>query len=516
MNQFEKSLNGILLKVKNRLDNLIQCNDGEYYVVDPIDGSAIEGHYGASHAAVGYLIFSQLFDDDDAEKKSKHLIESIINRWDIISKKPDFHADFNLFALCIYLKSRRKQIEDSLYDRIRELVINTSDSKHYTVNWLPMRAYVNRCRYVWTHDNRYLVTIDSIKKHLQSVTYKDYLMDDRIPAGISYNVQYNIATVATLALIERDWSFYYCDKMVSSLCRFILPDGDVNYLGRGCNQLFAWGPWLYLLKTTGRQHEFDISIEFFNNHIKDSLNNNNLLLNFFPGEERNLWWDYHHFSVYISHLFMWLALAACSCDIDSGIRDKEKRIDNNGLDSGVSIEQTDEYGVVLFNGRKEYLAEKGPAIYAMWSKKHGVIFKGLFGPWFGAFGNKFSNPVVCMLNFFGLVKVKHDVSHANNRLLRKLNIIEQTKPYLTIEPCYIEPRITYQDNKLQIEYRTSSKSEFLCNIPSLVHENNYRLLVDGKKVELANGITINNHYGSCKVFESTVLKGKSWIIIITL
>lgn len=516
MNQFDDSLSKIIFQVKNRLDELIQYNNGEYYVVDPIDGKAIEGHYGASHAAVGYAIFSQQFDNADAGEKSKHLVESIVNRWDIIKNERDFHADFNLFALCLYLKYGNKLIEDSLYDRIRDLIINTSDSKHYTVNWLPMRAYVNRCRYEWTHNKKYLDTINSINKLLQRSTYNDYLMDDRIPAGISYNVQYNIATVATLALIEKEWSFYYCDKMVSSLCRFILPDGDINYLGRGCNQLFAWGPWLYLLRTTGRNREFDLSLEYVNKRVKISLENNNLLLNSFPGEERNLWWDYHHFSVYISHMFMWLTLATCFCDANSGLGTKDKSIGNNGLDSGVIIEQTDTYGVIMFNGRKEYLAEKGPAIYAIWTQNHGVIYKGAFGPWFGAFGNKFSNPVECIINYFGLIKVKHDVSHANNRLLRKLNIIEQTKPYLEIKPCFIMPKISSKSNQLHIEYKDNSNCEFLCNIPSIADNRVFKLLVDGQVAELTNGISINNQYGCCKVFQSKVLKGNNWEIIISL
>lgn len=59
-------------------------------------------------------------------------------------------------------------------------------------------------------------------------------------------------------------------------------------------------------------------------------------------------------------------------------------------DSGLRVKRSDECMVVTFDGRREYLAERGPSVALIWTKKYGMLVKGCFAPWQGAFGKQFS------------------------------------------------------------------------------------------------------------------------------
>ena len=40
------------------------------------------------------------------------------------------------------------------------------------------------------------------------------------------------------------------------------PDGDINYLDRGTNQIFAWGLGIYLLAPSGQQDALKCAIAY--------------------------------------------------------------------------------------------------------------------------------------------------------------------------------------------------------------------------------------------------------------
>lgn len=505
----KEKLKQIALKLKTKCDSLLDDLDGNTVVLDPVDGKSIDGHYAASHLAVGYLLLWKIWDDIEAQKTAHLLLQSIVNRWDLITAERDFHADFNLFALSLayhYIE------DDELLIQIKNLILYTNDSLHETVNWLPMRAYVNQFRYEITGEIKYKNKKEELIKKIEKATFSDFYIDDRIPTGISYNVQYNIATVAALSMLNIDEKVLDVSKFCIAIEKLVLPDGDINYLGRGCNQIFAWGPWIYLL-TKEDSSNVKVAIDYLFSHISSIVENNNVLLNNMAGEERWLWWDYHHFSVYISHLFMWIMLAL-ECKENDNLEVQSKVALATGVNSasGVICYKNEKYMMVLFNGRKEYLSETGPAIYALWTKKSGTIFKGIFAPWFGAFGNKHSNSFATILNYFGLFELQHDNSHAGNRFLRKLNVIEQCSPWLRIKPVYEKTSVKIDDEKISITFDSRKKTARFFNVPSMVKNANelFKVYADDKEMDLRSGISINNQYGRCDIYQTEIVLATKW------
>ncbi len=509
----ELKMKEMLKRVKEHVDDIFRTNEEGGYIIDPNDGKSIEGHYAASHAAVAYLLYGQMIGEERLIQKANLLVEGIMSRWDLIRKEKDFHADFNLFALCLYYDYANAMSDKKILVRIRDIVLSTEDSPHETVNWLPMRIYVNKCRFDWTSEKKYLKKIADIKKTLSKVTYSDYYIDDRAPIGISFNVQYDIATVANLYLLEKKEMHLYNKRMLDAVLDIVLPDGDVNYLGRGCNQIFAWGPWLYLLCQEERESDLELALDFFDDKIENALKNNNLLLNLYAGDRRWLWWDYHHYSVYVCHLFMWLSLALKRENYDKRILKESCELDSNGLKSGIDVFKNENCMVVSFGGRREYLAETGPAIYAIWIRNIGVICKGAFAPWFGVFGNKYTNPIVAICNYFGLLEVSHDVSYINNKITRRFNIVEKCNAKMEVKPIYSVPAVTCDDKTLTIEIFNEKRKKCILNIPALRNiEEFITIHVDGVKIPCYDSFTINNQYGECTVYETGLSTGVKWSI----
>ena len=149
--------------MKNRIKELIaqiipvceswvqKGEDGLDRFVDPNDNEEISAHYGATHAAAAFIIWGKQTGNDALYNKGVCLLDSILKRWDKSKKLPAFHFDFNNLALCLV----EDLVDDEMANRIRETVINTADSNHNTINWLPMRWAVNKKRIEWTNDDKY-------------------------------------------------------------------------------------------------------------------------------------------------------------------------------------------------------------------------------------------------------------------------------------------------------------------------------------------------------------------------
>ncbi|MGM9776815.1 MAG: hypothetical protein ACI3ZD_00560, partial [Prevotella sp.] len=355
-------------------------NDGLYRFVDPNDGEEISAHYGATHAAASFIIWGKETDKKELYDKGMSLLQSILKRWDTSKCLPAFHYDFNNFALCLIID----YVDDKTKALILKTVCNTADSNHNTINWLPMRWLVNKKRFEWTSDGKYNNRINHCKKTIAKATNADGGIEDRLPHGMSFNLQYDVATVAVLQYLRVHGEEMDLSKELGFLLNAVAPDGDINYQGRGTNQIFAWGLWVYLLASSSQNEALQTALTYLTPRLTKMLDNNNLMLNDWDGKEKYLWWDYHFASVYIAHLMMWLILAYL---------DYEKKSINptysSSTETGLHIYRSENFFVSWFEGRTEYLAEKGPAIAAIWSKKQGMICKGTFGPWQGLFGNKY-------------------------------------------------------------------------------------------------------------------------------
>lgn len=485
--------------------------NGNVFFLDPIDGTEIPGHYGATHAAAAFIILGTSNKDTELLEKGKKLLKSVLKRWDESTKISDFHFDFNNFALCVVYDVFRKSIDDvALLELIRTTVCNTADSNHNTINWLPMRWYVNLKKHEWTGDEKYKRKAESCKATISNATNKDGGIEDILPKGSSFNLQYDIATKAVLQFLRCRGIDVNLSKELGFLSNAMAPDGDINYQGRGSNQIFAWGMWIYLQTSSKNENEINKTISFLSKRLPIMLKNNNIMLNNWRGKEKYLWWDYHYCSVYTSHFLFWLAL--------SKIDYKKKEITIQKSDSnetGVIITKTDQYFISTFNGRKKYLAEAGPVISAIWLKKYGMINKGLFGPWLGTFGNKYSYGDVVLRNYCGLLKMSKNYNWTINILMRKLLPNIRSRDYISISPSLSEFSTSYESNTLIIKFYNRKRENVALNFPileDLITVPSLSLLVNKKPMVIMNNLKIRTQYGWSNIYQSQICNAEEWIL----
>lgn len=499
----------LILQVSDKcLTFISKGEDGLYYFIDPLNKKEISNHYSASHAAASFLMLGS----NNAPvlyEKGVNLLKSILARWDQSTKLPAFHFDFNNFALAVAVD----YVQDSeLSNRVKNIVCVTQDSNHNTVNWLPMRAFVNYRRSEWKHDESYAVKADECLVLVKQATNNDGGIEDRLPKGKSFNLQYDVSTVAELQFLKNLGVKVDIGKNLGFLEDSILPDGDINYMGRGCNQIFAWGPWIYLLSSSGNEARLGEALNFLNDgKLTSMLNNNNLMLNEYDGRNKSWWWDYHYSSVYISHLLFWLILA---------LRDHNKFLVNPDsqcdYSTGLQIYKDNNAFVSAFNGRSEYLAEAGPSIVGIWTKKYGTIFKGVFGPWQGLFGNQYIIDNQVIKNCLGLIEVKRDKNFTHNRILRKINPIIKHNVYCKYSPLFNKFDVNISEKCILIQWRLKCRKFAYLNVALCIDNPNLELSVDGKQEEIFHTGTFFNQYGIRYLFQSRSRTGNQWILKINL
>ena len=479
--------------------------DGLLRFIVPLDGEEISAHYGATHAAVAFITFGERTGNNDLADKGYKLMTSVLQRWTTSMKLPGFHNDFNNFALCVawdYFAKNQKQ--EKLSKQIKDIILTTPDSNNPTVNWFPMRWYVNLKRYQWTGEEKYKSVCDKCRAGIKSATYKDGFIDDRLPVGLSFNLQYDVATVAVMQFLRSAGEEIDISVELGALLNVVAPDGDINYLGRGTNQIFAWGLWMYLLVSSGKDCEAQVALDYLKDKVPMMLKNNNIMLNEWPGEEKYMWWDYHYCSVYTAHFLFWLVIALEQVDLYP----VTEKINTPG-DSGVKIYKDKDYFVVIFAGRKEYLSEKGPCVAALWTKSAGMVVKGAFGPWQGAFGNKYSSIETTIRNSCGLYKVEQNKDLSKNRYIHKALPNLETQASEKIAPVFTDINVDVNTNETCIVWNVNKHGNIMLSVPNFGVKE-ISVFVDGEKVCIFSPIMIRNQYSWVSLYQTKLMRGKNW------
>lgn len=479
--------------------------DGLLRFIDPLDGEEISAHYGATHVALAFIIYGERIGDEKLAEIGYKLVASVLQRWIISMNLPGFHNDFNNFALCVawdYFDKNQKQ--EKLAEQIKDTVLATPDSNNPTVNWFPMRWYVNLKRYQWTGEENYKAVCEKCRADIKSATYKDGFIDDRLPVGLSFNLQYDVATVAVMQFLRSSGEEIDISVELGALLNIVAPDGDINYLGRGTNQIFAWGLWVYLLVSAGKFDQARIALEYLKDKVPVMLKNNNIMLNEWPGEEKYMWWDYHYCSVYTAHFLFWLVIALEHVDLYS----VEEKIIIPG-DSGVNVYKDKDFFIVIFAGRKEYLAEKGPCIAALWTKSSGMVVKGTFGPWQGAFGNKYSPVETTIRNNCGLYKLEQNRDFSKNRYLHKVLPNLETLASEKVIPLFIDVNVRVDDNEVSIIWKDEEYGNKILSVPYLGMKE-ISVIVNGKAVRLSSSMMLRNQYYWVCLYQTELMSGSNW------
>ena len=477
----------------------IDRKDGFVQFTDPLDKKEISAHYGTTHMAASMIILGNLKNNRELVIKGEALLYSVLDRWNDSKVLPDFHNDFNNFALCVL-----DSYTDSYHERIKTTVLETADTAFDTINWLPMRWYVNKARYIWTEDESYLLRCKDCYEKIKEATYSDGFIDDMLPKGRSFSLQYDIATVSFMQFLRTEGEDIDLSKETGALLNAVCPDGDINYFGRGTNQIFAWGLWIYLL-ASGGLNELDRAICYLEERLPVMIANNNIMLNDYPGEEKYMWWDYHYCSVYTAHLLFWLVMALK----DYGIKSIRPELVEDGS-SGVHIFRSDKAFVVTFDGRTEYLAESGPSIEAVWNVNSGTVCKGNFGPWFGYFGNKYIQVDATLKNYMGLSEIRTGKDGLFRTIAAKLQINTNKEKGSTGKMCFIAPEVDCSDG-IKISYRLN-QYPMLLNIPYF--NGDISAIINGSELKLNDSMCLRNQYGWIRVKQQIIDSGDRVEILI--
>lgn len=491
----DKALDVLVDQVFARCESwLDEDSEGNLVLVDPHEGTAIGHHYSLSHFAAAAILGSHL--SAARFEEGLAVLRGVLARWGSDSANPSFHNDFNHFALVLaHDELERLGVCEEERRGIERIVLSTPDSNHDTVNWLPMRLLACHARTRWGSDCERAAA--RIREKIERAVNADGLIEDRLPRGTSFNLQYDASSVALLDLVDALGLDQPVDlwKSYAALAECVLPDGDINYLGRGCNQVFAWGPWLYLLKRRGTGAEWESGRSFLADRLPLMLENENILLNDLPGSARQMWWDYHYCSVYTAHLLMWLVLARRA---DRLAGEDERRNSPVLGETGVSVSRLSRSVVVSFSGRREYLAEKGPALCAIWTSKHGTVHKGSFGPWGGMFGGTHATPSTT-LNHLGLLKASR---------LSALSVV----------PLLSEAEVGESDGCLQVAFKAPSRADCCFNLPMAksVPLEDVSVLADGSRVSLKVAGEIATQYGFELLCQTPPRRASQWVLRIKL
>lgn len=486
-------------------------------LIDPIDGQAIRDHYGDSHLAASLIILSNIWNRPALRDQGRRILHVLLREWAQRMAMRNFHADFNNFALCLAEEALGDE-DRALKRKIKEIILSSSDSRHDTINWLPMRVYVNLCRHEWSGDAKFLSAAKGLLAKVDEGTNADGGIEDRIPYGLSYSSQYNISSLAALMLLAKRWPDLdlQLEPQIAFAHTLPLPDGDINYVGRGTNQIFAWGPWFYVCSAQGHQRNLQTALEYVTPKYDMAVKHKNVLLNSFHGSDKSFWWDYHYCSVYHAHFLLWSVLALR----DAGTYESRAGCAHPPQAStGLDLDEGSSGGVRVFQGRALYPAEYGPAVCAVWLKQTGILYKGGLGPWQGLFGTEYPMGSILFQNYFGLIqetgskRLFRRRSLATN-IMRRLPRLSTERLRMLVTPVFSKITVVSEGDALEITFGGAKQDAYL-NIPLFEDKASavdLAVWVDGESVDIVRAGTTRNQYGWVQVWRSRMVVGEEWIV----
>ena len=491
-------------------------------LIDANDGKRVVGHYGETHLCAALLLRSRRMGVPSYKEKALELFEGVLAHWDFDAKFRQAHNDFNNFALALFYEELRAQGEDKLAERAMKRLLTSKDSLNKTVNWLPMRVYARLLCYEYSNDPKFLqIAVDALEV-VKSAQYADGMFDDLLPRGMSFNLQYCVSTAAVLRLAARRFAAF-SDRLPAidlastarALYGAIFPDGDVDYMGRGCNQIFAWGPWLYFAENFVEPELKERAFQFLAERFPTALDARSLMLNAYPGKDRALWWDYHHFSVYLSHLLLWNELAARAAE------DASERVEAvPPSDSGLRVYRTGSAFASFFAGREHYLVEKGPALVGLWTKKYGAVFKCGHGPAAKMFSERNFNPLTAYFDHFGLIELTERPRRIKVPFARRLCAkLTSRANSLTVKPLFFEFSAGARDGALELRLQARKRGrggERRFVFPTFSREaaENAVLYAGAKESALRYLGTVPSQYGEIFLYMSDAADADEWRLIV--
>lgn len=491
-------LNRIIAILIDNFKDFARDESGEIVVTDPDFNREIGSHYALSHYMAAFYVLGSVQNNAAYTRYADRLLEHILRTQREYVTKADYHNDFNNFAWALLWQLDRNgtiALDESVRSKLTDLLLSTDDSNHETVNWLCMRAFNNFTRQRLTSDARYgRVGRECLKKVCSAVDDDGYI-EDRIPRGTSANLQYHLFSLAVLQLARQLDVFSPDERLLRKALNFSLltvaPDGDCNYFGRGCNQIFAWGPMFYLLN--GVSDQLGVKRTCYDYFMRNFANvqRHTLLVENDEADQSQLVWDYHYVTVYQAHLLLWTALAAVLPPGGAPVDAPEPL--TGDAPHRIAVHRHAASCVIRNAGTRHYLCETGPVLVYLSLRRGGVLFKGAFGPYFSPFGNRNISKFSALTNNIGLYRERS--------LLGRY-----TMKYCA--PCGIDITQSEASLELTLRYKRAVEgAQFVFPILQSAGYDPLGIIVEaaGTRTSLHRVMTIQALYGAVEVYKTAVL-----------
>lgn len=458
-------------------------------IYDPIDKSVVGDHYATTHfALLGAILFKNNNDNAILEKvKCAFDFHVRTSKDEYFFGDWYYHWDFQNYALLETFRLLREDFsEEDTNLWTRELKSSKQNEDNPLTNWIAMRAYASLLR-----NELFGGTVEKLKyvwrmRRLDKARHEDGCYDDEF--NQSRPIQYH---VFTLALLHRLYLLNNCPKIkkkflegVDYFLKFIDPDGDYNYLGRGQEQIFGYGAGLYVLEAAKLLDAKNASIYQYNRDLMWgyllSFQKNDifpLVLNSRSDAEKFGWYDYHHSTVYVAFLGVWLGLAHLLKSPKVAYF-KEKAKESKDFFQYFQptknvIAASPEYFLSVSAGTPEYLSEPGLTPNHIWFKKTGWVFSCPGGPSPKTFGKDIHVQNVEM-NFFAPIARCHKLgwivpANKEGKILEaKADHVELSFNY---GPFVVRRMISFDEKEIIFHDRFTFKIEAIyaefriCNFP---------------------------------------------------
>lgn len=287
-------------------------------VYDPLEGRVEGDHYATSHYVLMSAALHQVTGEPEYLRAAVDSAEFCLRGLCGYPRVPwGMHFDFNNYGLalaCLLLG-------DSLPEEIRTIwlrdLVKARMNAHRVGNWFGQRlvflALLRGSGVRLPLRSRLLLEVNRLFFRRTFAT--DGAIEDH--RGTSRPIQYQAFSLALATLLDAVAPDGRTARSISPgidyLLRFIAPDGDFNFFGRGHKQIFAYSPALYVLEACAPERPelrdaADRIWAFLRPHQRED-GSFPLVLTPGPAAPRLGWYDYHRHSAYNAFFGAWLALA---------------------------------------------------------------------------------------------------------------------------------------------------------------------------------------------------------------
>jgi hypothetical protein len=291
-------------------------------VYDPLEGRVEGDHYATSHYVLMSAALHRLTGEPEYLQAA---VDSAAFCFRILQGYPrvpwGMHFDFNNYGIALTCLLLREILPEETRAAWLNSLASARMNKHRVGNWFGQRLVflsLLRAQGVRLPLRLRLLLVFNLLGFRRSFAADGAIEDHK---GTSRPIQYHAFSLALAVLLDAvvgdAWTARRIDPGIDFLLRFLAPDGDFNFFGRGHKQIFAYSPALYILEALAPvrpelRDAADLIWGFVHPHQRGD---GSFPLVLTPSEPDSQavphlgWYDYHRHSVYNAFFGAWLALA---------------------------------------------------------------------------------------------------------------------------------------------------------------------------------------------------------------